>query len=300
MVKKYRTPEGFKRAVEIRLKQEASRRSWQLNRLRQMLIFERFLARVFHVFGSKAIIKGGVVLELRLERARSTKDIDLRLVGSSTQFLQQLQEVSRLELDDHMQFECQEDKKHPTIEGKGVIYEGFRFRAQAFLNGKVYGSSFGIDVSFADALVGDAEKIQGTDFFSFAGWEPEEFLIYPLGSHIAEKLHAYTLPREHENSRVKDLPDLALLASVRELEGQVIKQAIEETFGRRGTHQIPAFLPEPPGSWTSVYSKMAMDASLPWVNMDGLFEAVSVFVGPLLSSECTNKRWSPGEWEWLE
>jgi len=38
----------------------------------------RFLARLFEQFGDRAIAKGGVVLELRLERARATRDVDIR------------------------------------------------------------------------------------------------------------------------------------------------------------------------------------------------------------------------------
>jgi hypothetical protein len=30
--------------------------------------------------------------------------------------------------------------------------------------------------------------------------------LYPRETHVAEKLHAYTLPRRRENSRVRDLP----------------------------------------------------------------------------------------------
>jgi nucleotidyltransferase AbiEii toxin of type IV toxin-antitoxin system len=45
-------------------------------------VFDRLLARVTRVLGKAAMLKGGLVLELRLERARTTRDVDLRLVGS--------------------------------------------------------------------------------------------------------------------------------------------------------------------------------------------------------------------------
>jgi hypothetical protein len=45
------------------------------------LVFDRFLARVVAVLGDAVLLKGGLVLELRLERARTTKDIDLRVTG---------------------------------------------------------------------------------------------------------------------------------------------------------------------------------------------------------------------------
>jgi hypothetical protein len=53
-----------------------------LVRKRQLLVFDRFLARVVAIFGEAVLLKGGLVLELRLERARTTRDIDLRVIGS--------------------------------------------------------------------------------------------------------------------------------------------------------------------------------------------------------------------------
>src|SRR5579883_3110659 len=49
-----------------------------MGRFRQVLVFDRFLARLFEHFGDRAIAKGGVVLELRLSRARTTRDVDVR------------------------------------------------------------------------------------------------------------------------------------------------------------------------------------------------------------------------------
>jgi hypothetical protein len=50
------------------------------------------------VLGDAATLKGGLVLELRLERARTTKDIDLRLPGSPENVLGKLQEAARRDL----------------------------------------------------------------------------------------------------------------------------------------------------------------------------------------------------------
>lgn len=73
----YSSPPAFKQALEQRLK-AASNDGADFARRRQLLVFERFLARVFTVFGDAILLKGGLVLELRLERARTTKDVDLR------------------------------------------------------------------------------------------------------------------------------------------------------------------------------------------------------------------------------
>ena len=41
-------------------------------------------------YGDRAVAKGGVVLELRLERARTTRDVDIHLRGSSDGLLAEL------------------------------------------------------------------------------------------------------------------------------------------------------------------------------------------------------------------
>lgn len=77
MTRTYATPLAFKAALEARLRERAVAQGRSLNRVRQLLVMERFLARVFPTVGL-AVLKGGLVMELRLDRARATKDVDLR------------------------------------------------------------------------------------------------------------------------------------------------------------------------------------------------------------------------------
>jgi hypothetical protein len=69
-VRTYASPEAFKQALEQRLRSSAKTGA-ELARKRQLLVFDRFLARVAAVLGDAATLKGGLVLELRLERART-------------------------------------------------------------------------------------------------------------------------------------------------------------------------------------------------------------------------------------
>jgi hypothetical protein len=115
----YKTPEAFKAAVDQRLRQLVGSGP-AITRRRQMLVFDRFLARIGEAFGEGAVLKGGLVLEVRLERARTTRDIDLRLSGSPAALLERLQEAGRLNLGDFMTFEVRADARHPEIAGPGV------------------------------------------------------------------------------------------------------------------------------------------------------------------------------------
>lgn len=61
--RRYLTPDAFKQALETRLRSAATQQGISMNRMRQRLIFERFLVRVFAVLGERALLKGGVALE---------------------------------------------------------------------------------------------------------------------------------------------------------------------------------------------------------------------------------------------
>lgn len=297
MSQKYESPAAFKQALEHRLK-AATPAGVPVARTRQLAVFDRFLARIAVVFGDAATLKGGVALELRLERARTTKDIDLRVMGSIDGLLDRLQHAGRLEFDDFLSFEVETDPHRPDIEAEGLKYDGFRFRAEAKLAGKLYGQRFGVDIAFGDPIIDAPETVVGGDVFGFAGIAPPTIRIYPIETHIAEKLHAYTLPRKRPNSRVKDLPDLALLGTVRSIEAARLRAAIEQTFAFRATHDCPTTVPEPPPEWRGPYASIAAEDSLPWPTLDDVFEAAKAFVEPVLSdSACppiwmsTSRRW---------
>lgn len=292
----YDTPAAFKRALEDRLK-AASTSGVDVARRRQLLVFDRFLARMADAFGEAVMLKGGLVLELRLERARTTKDIDVRLSGSSDDILARLQAAGALDLGDFMQFEVAPDPDTPEITGGGIQYDGYRFRAECRLAGKVYGARFGVDIAFGGVLSGDIDEITTDDLLGFAGIAPPRLRIVPIETHIAEKLHAYTMPRNRPNTRVKDLPDLALLGTIRRLDAARVRYAIGRTFGSRRVHPIPASLPPPPKAWTAPYARMAELDDLPWRTLAEVEVAARAFLDPLLASE-RNGRWKPGLWSW--
>lgn len=297
MSQKYESPAAFKQALEHRLK-AATPAGIPVARTRQLAVFDRFLARIAVVFGDAATLKGGVALELRLERARTTKDIDLRVMGTTDGLLERLQHAGRLDLDDFLSFEIDADPHRPDIEAEGLKYDGFRFRAEAKLAGKLFGQRFGIDVAFGDPILDVPEIVVAYDLFGFAGIAPPTIRVYPIETHIAEKLHAYTLPRKRPNSRVKDLPDLALLGTIRSLEAARLRAAIEQTFAFRATHDRPTSLPEPPPEWRDSYASLAADDSLPWLTLAEVFESAKAFVEPVLSPSPCPPIWTPASRRW--
>jgi hypothetical protein len=110
----YASPEAFKQALEQRLRSAAGSGP-DFTRRRQLLVFDRFLARVVAALG------------------------DLRLTGSAEDVLGRLQAAARLDLADFLAFEVVPDAEHPEITNEGMQYEGMRFRAECRLAGKPYG-----------------------------------------------------------------------------------------------------------------------------------------------------------------
>ena len=99
---------------------------------------------------------------------------------------------------------------------------------------------------------------------------------------FAEKIHAYTLPRSAQNSRVKDLVDLALLIGSGGLDERRILEALRLTFERRGTHDLPARLVPPPADWRIPYRALAEECGLP-TDIVAAFDGVQEFLEALLS-----------------
>lgn len=295
MTHTYATPQAFKVALEARLAERARASGRTINRVRQLLVMERFLVRVVATVDA-VVLKGGMVMELRLDRARTTRDVDLSVNASPDDLVDRLREAARREVGDQLVFEVERDADHPTIEAEGMRYEGQRFRVRATLAGRRYGDVFGVDVAIGEPIVGTPTEVIGDDLLGFVGLPAPVFRAYPIATHVAEKLHAYTMPRPRPNSRVKDLPDIALLATIADLEALMLAAAIGETFTHRGTHEVPRSLPEPAVAWEPVYARMADADALQWRTLADLAEAVRAFLDPVLAG--STGRWDPVAWTW--
>jgi len=297
MAHRYKTAEAFKVALEDRLKRRAQETGKGLARLRQLAVFERFLARIIAHFGERVIVKGGIALQLRIESARTTVDIDARMSGDPSHLLDNLRLAGQLALDgDFLIFNVEPDPRHPTFDGDGVVYEGQRFKVEAKLAGKIYGTRFGLDIGIGDLMTRPPERLTGRSFFEFAGIQPVSVAVYAREVHIAEKLHALTLPRARPNSRIKDLPDLALLATTGSFESGALREAILGTFAQRASHEVPTSITAPPDQWSASYALMAEENHLRWTTLDDVTAAVRAFLDPVLRGE--EGVWDPAGWSW--
>jgi hypothetical protein len=219
------------------------------------------------------------------------------MVGSPDDILARLQEAGRRDLGDFLTFEGGPDEDHPEIQNDGMQYDGLRFRAECKLAGKVYGQPVGVDVAFGDPILGEPAIVVAEDVLAFAGIAPPTLRLYPIETHLAEKLHAYTMPRSRPNSRVKDLPDIALLATAQPVDAKRMRAALEQTFAFRRTHPLPTKVPEPLDAWTTPYAAMAREDQLVWLTLDDVTKAAQTFLDPVLAGQL-DATWAPEAWSW--
>ena len=83
-----------------------------------------------------------------------------------------------------------------------------------------------------------------------------------MEQQFAEKLHAYTLPRQTPNSRVKDLVDLLILTRMKTLDITRLKTNASMTFTRRKTHEFPRIFQDPPDNWVKPFEKFTLECNL--------------------------------------
>lgn len=228
----YQSGGAFRRAMEQLLGAKALNSGVPLVRLRKMIAFDRFLARLVHAQPEAWVLKGGLALQLRLgTRARTTKDIDLLAFASPEKVIVRLREAASLDLGDWFAFEVYEPAR-----GTLPDQAGLRYTIQALLDGRTF-ELFHLDVGIGDAVTDPLEYLYTTDLLDFAGLSPTRVPCYLLTQQIAEKLHAYTKPRKSgESSRVKDFVDLLLLAELEPVSGERLWSAIQATFTTEATH----------------------------------------------------------------
>jgi hypothetical protein len=238
-------------------------------------------------------------MELRLSRACTTKDIDMRVEGNLDELVEDLREEAAKQEEDYLTFTLGEEADFEEMLGDQVVYGGRRIKIRAMLAGQPFGEPFRLDLSVADRLLLPADKVRGSDIFEFIGLEPLEHSVYPEEAHIAEKLHAYTMPRDGKpNSRMKDLVDIGLLAQHTNFDADDLFRSIVATFESRDTNPVPGELPDPPPGWTRRYGKMRERDELEWEDIDALFELCRAFLEPLLQRNVEGKMWAPAEEQW--
>ncbi|MFA7337608.1 MAG: nucleotidyl transferase AbiEii/AbiGii toxin family protein [Candidatus Obscuribacterales bacterium] len=277
---KYKTARAFKVAIADRLRALANKSGEPHLDLYRRVAIDRFLARIDW---TKWSAKGGYILQRRLPKARRTQDIDLSTGDASfilsdrnvqqQALLEAFQEAARVDASDYFEFSVKPEKPLPGF-GKG----GLRCIVKCSLADQHW-STFQLDAIVQDETVFPQESLTGDPFLSFAGIEPLTLKVPIKEEVFAEKIHAYTLPRENENTRVKDILDLALLIEDG-LNREKTKLALVGVFEIRKTHSAPDSLVAPPASWQKIFCEMVEDNHID-LTLDQAFAKTAAFYAEL-------------------
>lgn len=281
----YSTAGAFRRALEERLKTASLTDQIDLNRLRRQVSFDRLLARLFREEPGPWVLKGGYALELRFKAARSTVDIDLTLqrvaaassgVDTNQVVREMLQNVADVPLGDWFEYLI----GPPVLDLTAAPYGGARYPVEARMDERIF-ARFHLDAGIGDVVMQPLDTIICRDWLGFAGIESSQVWMIAREQQFAEKIHAYTLPRNTANSRVKDLVDLALLIGSGGLDKPRILNALRLTFERRETHDLPVGLVPPPSDWQIPFQALAEECGLP-TDVAAVFAGVQEFLEEVL------------------
>jgi hypothetical protein len=267
---------------------------------------ERFLYRLsISPHNDRFILKGAsLFLVWKGQNYRVTRDADLLGFGNADieKLADVFLDICRVEFQgDGMIYlpeslsaeEIREDREY---DGVRITLAGMLNRARIPLQ---------VDIGFGDAITPAPEQIEYPTLFDAP---PPLLKAYPRYTLVAEKVEAM-VKLGLANSRMKDFYDLWLVSRLFSFEGNVLRNALENTFGRRRTTFpasipfafTPAFYADPQKTvqWAVFVKNSKPD--IPVSDLSDVIADIAVFLLPVIESLQSNvpfeNVWMPDQ-EW--
>lgn len=274
----YASAHSLRTALEHRLLTTAAETGIGIDRLRRRVMFQRIVARLDSAEPGLWVLKGGMALEVHLhDAARLTKDIDLGLREPAIdpdQMHERLIDALAADADnDRFQFRA---GKPRLLRNDGAGLPTWRSRIDARLAGRTFGA-VSLDISPRPHELTVTEHLALPNARHFAEIPDRTIETIGIHRHAAEKLHALSRTyQDRENSRVRDLVDIALLSEHDLLDlAQVAAQA-RAVWSERETADPQAVPPALPASWPERYQRIADEHGLTttFTEATALYEAL--------------------------
>lgn len=235
--------------------------------------------------GYRFTVKGGVALELRLlhhrpDRARATKDLDVVVHDPKATQADLARELERSAVAGEYQGFAFRRKGEPIYLENGTVSMelAVTYRGGAW-------TSITVDIAREEPGEDEVELVPAIvldDAVGISG--PAKLPCLPLRLHVAQKLHGMTLPPRpgKRNERFRDLVDLLLLEElVTDYVG--LREACEQVFRARGTHDWPPPLEVPP-HWAEPFARLALELELPVSDVEAAMGRVQAFMDRINSA----------------
>ncbi len=291
-MRQYPSPAAFRAAIDTRLRNYARKVGVPVQVVRRQAALERLMARLAHVAPGRWALKGGLALDTRLpEHARASMDMDIDHILGAAAAREDLMRAAAEDLGDHFAF---------AILGTEEVQEGgrrlaLRYRFEASVAGVAF-EPLQVDVTNLAPEVWEVEPAQRPGLLSDVGLGPIEVMLVPLERQVAEKLHAYARRYNGESTRVRDLVDLIIIRLFESLDARRLRDEVDRTFARRGTHAVPDEFPAPPADWARAYSEEAQAVGIP-PSLADAHEIAASWLNPVLRGTAMGT-WNPERQQW--
>jgi hypothetical protein len=165
---RYKSAPIFQQALTDQIRNEARRSNQDHQWLRQLIAFERLLARLTEFAAEGWILKGGLALDIRLgSRARTTKDMDLAWRDTQEAAEAAFRKIEQHRSDDYFGFQI----ARTTLLDEADVGGTVRYLVHCQIGGHRY-ASFHLDVNFDGPILGAPDDLSGPSLLAFSNILP--------------------------------------------------------------------------------------------------------------------------------
>jgi len=255
----YESPRAFRSALTDRLRQIArTDERFTLDELLRQFAYDRALARLFSsADADKWVLKGAGALLA----PRHSKDVDMFYDVSEAdadEAVDALREALSSDLQDFFDFRI--SRVSPLQEEA----KGHRVHLTASLGPAPF-ASFHIDVVVGASMTAEPDKATPLAPIAIEGLVRPQYRVFPVADHLADKFcatfNAYAPTGGREpSSRVKDLVDIAIIATTQTVDAAVLRIAVVTNAESRSLVLPATFSVPDPVSWSARYATVAANA----------------------------------------
>lgn len=297
----YATAAAFRSALKDRFALiSKSDSGYTLDELHRQFAYDRALARIFtSPDADQWVLKGAAALLARLAHARHSKDIDIYFEkedAKAANAVEALRSALQQDIGDFFRFSF--TRVVPLQEEA----HGSRVHVTASLGPTTF-AAFHIDVVVGTSMSGEPDLIAPMPPLVISGLIRPPYRTFPVADHLADKLCAIistygvgSSPRV--SSRIKDLVDIALIASTQRISGPALRSAIIANTAHRGLSTPDAFAVPDEGSWRRGFPRVAADVPGHALGYDEAVAVASALLNPVLASPLEGE-WDPSTRTWI-
>jgi hypothetical protein len=292
----YLTPAATWSAIRDAARNGSAAKGLSVSDMQGLLLFDRFLARVFAVPDGAFVLKGGTRMLAFIPTARATVDIDLETsrydVNAAVAHLEQL--VGE-DIGDRLRFTLQkQDQRVASGDQPNISMVSLTFQAVGI------GQTIKIDLAVHNRA-GVATVRADPEFRVPLGREvaSPEYVMISTEEQIADKIAAM-MERNHggdgRSSRAKDLVDLAILAEHSSCDADLLRRALLVQMEQRSLTPFTRVDASPviQSGYARVAKRVAM-LTLTWQEAEAL---TNLLIEPILEGTVVTGTWDQVEGRW--